>query len=49
MGISKREILPLLSVPDISINIEGEGWVISQDPPYGTEIKKGMIINLELQ
>ena len=49
IGLSKRDIIPLISIPDISVNIKGEGWVISQEPPQGTEIKKGMIINLELE
>ncbi|RKX88570.1 MAG: peptidoglycan glycosyltransferase [Spirochaetes bacterium] len=49
IGLSKRDIIPLVSIPDISVNIKGEGWVISQEPPQGTEIKKGMIINLELE
>ena len=49
IGLSKREILPLISIPDISVTIKGEGWVISQKPAPGTIIKKGMIINLELE
>ena len=49
IGLSKREILPLISLPDISVTIKGEGWVISQEPPPGTEIRKGMTVNLELE
>ncbi len=49
IGLSKREILPLISLPDISVNIKGEGWVIRQDPAPGTKIKKGMTITLELK
>ena len=49
IGLSKRELLPLISLPDISVKIKGEGWVIKQDPAPGTEITKGMIINLELE
>jgi len=49
IGLSKREILPLISIPDISVKITGEGWVIKQDPSPGTKIEEGMIINLELE
>ncbi len=49
IGLSKRELLPLISLPDISVNINGEGWVVSQIPVPGTEITKGMEITLELE
>lgn len=49
IGLSKRELLPLISLPDISVNIIGEGWVISQNPSPGTVFTKGMKITLELE
>jgi cell division protein FtsI (penicillin-binding protein 3) len=49
IGLSKREILPLISLPDVSVIIEGEGWVVGQFPEPGTEIIKGMKIKLELE
>lgn len=49
IGLSKREILPLISLPDISVKIQGEGWVIRQHPAPGTELKKGITITLELE
>jgi cell division protein FtsI (penicillin-binding protein 3) len=48
-GLSKRELLPLLQDKRINVVIEGEGWVVSQDPPAGTPIKKGMTITVELE
>jgi cell division protein FtsI (penicillin-binding protein 3) len=49
IGLSKREILPLITLPDLIVKISGEGWVIKQTPAPGTEIKKGMTIILELE
>ena len=48
-GLSKREILPLIALPEISVTINGEGWVVKQDPEPGTPISKGMTIRLELE
>ncbi len=48
-GISKRDLLPLLKETDIDVKIYGEGWVVSQKPPPGTKITKGMTIRLELE
>lgn len=48
-GLSKREILPLIALPGISVTIKGEGWVVKQDPEPGTPIRKGMTIRLELE
>lgn len=49
IGLSKRELLPLISIPDISIQITGEGWVKNQKPSPGTVITNGMVISLELE
>ena len=48
-GLSKREILPLIALPEISVTIDGEGWVVNQNPEPGTQIVKGMTIHLELE
>ncbi len=48
-GLSKREILPLIALPEISVTIDGEGWVVNQNPEPGTQIVKGMSIHLELE
>lgn len=49
IGMSKKELTPLLTRKDFSIKIEGSGWVISQNPPAGTPITENMIIELYLQ
>lgn len=49
IGLSKREILPLIALPGISVTIDGEGWVVKQYPEPGTPIKEGMTIQLELE
>jgi cell division protein FtsI (penicillin-binding protein 3) len=49
IGLSKRQILPLLDLEGIAVRIRGEGWVASQKPSPGTIIKKGMEIVLELE
>ena len=48
-GLSKKQILPALKDPRLDITINGEGWVFSQDPPPGTEIKGKTEIILELK
>ena len=48
-GMSKRQLLPILSRDDISVVFQGEGWVISQDPPPGTPVTRGMKILLEFE
>nr|MCR4627016.1 PASTA domain-containing protein [Treponema sp.] len=48
-GMSKRDLIPLLNREDINIHINGTGWVISQEPPAGTPITKGMEIELTLE
>ena len=48
-GLSKREILPLIALPGISVTIDGEGWVVKQNPEPGTPITEGMTLKLELK
>jgi len=47
-GLPKRLILPLFEA-GITVYIEGEGYVVAQDPPAGTPVKKGMRVYLKLQ
>lgn len=49
IGRPKRDLVPLLSNPNINFNIKGEGWVISQNPPPGTSVTEDMIIELTLE
>ena len=48
-GKSKKDLLPLLERTDIHFNINGSGWVKSQNPPPGTKITENMIIELNLE
>ena len=48
-GLSKRELLTLLSRKDLNVNINGSGWVTRQSPPAGTPITEGMQIDLYLE
>lgn len=48
-GYSKRDILPMLSIEEISVSIHGEGWVTRQEPAPGTELAVGSVILLELE
>ncbi len=48
-GMSKRDILPLLERNDIQININGNGWVVEQNPPAGTAVQENMVIELTLE
>ncbi|MEW5817639.1 MAG: penicillin-binding transpeptidase domain-containing protein, partial [Spirochaetota bacterium] len=48
-GYSKREIMALFANKDIKLQIDGEGWVVSQQPEPGTAMRKGMTITLRLQ
>jgi cell division protein FtsI (penicillin-binding protein 3) len=48
-GYSKKQLLPLLLQDDITVEIEGDGWVKKQTPDPGTPITKGMVIHLELE
>jgi len=48
-GTPKRLLMPLLSREDISVSIEGEGYVVSQSPAPGTPIGQGAHISLVLK
>ncbi|AEJ19364.1 penicillin-binding protein [Gracilinema caldarium] len=48
-GYSKKQLLPLLLQDDITVEIDGDGWVKKQIPDPGTPITKGMVIHLELE
>ena len=48
-GRSKRDLLPLLDKEDIKIVIDGEGWVVDQNPEPGTPVTENMTIELFLE
>ncbi|HOV64693.1 MAG TPA: penicillin-binding transpeptidase domain-containing protein, partial [Spirochaetia bacterium] len=48
-GTPKIDLLPLLEEKDITVIIEGEGWVVKQSPPPGTPLRQGMVLHLELR
>jgi cell division protein FtsI (penicillin-binding protein 3) len=48
-GLSKRQLLPILSRDDINVIFKGEGWVASQEPEPGTQVTRGMQIILEFE
>ncbi len=47
-GLPKRLLMPLFDRKDLSVEIDGDGWVTSQSPPPGTKIQPGMKLLLEL-
>lgn len=49
IGRPKRDLIPLLSRSDISFNITGDGWVVSQKPEPGTPLTENMTIELTLE
>ena len=48
-GVPKRMLTKLLEREDLIIRITGDGYVNSQNPEPGTQIEKGMIIELYLE
>lgn len=48
-GLHKRDLLPLLEKGNVRLQINGSGWVTSQNPPPGTPLKDGMTIEVNLQ
>ncbi|MCQ2596663.1 MAG: transpeptidase family protein [Treponema sp.] len=48
-GLNKRELSPLLDRSDISVSINGSGWVTSQNPEPGTVVTENMTIELYLE
>jgi cell division protein FtsI (penicillin-binding protein 3) len=49
LGLSKRELLPLLLRDDLRIEISGDGWVRRQSPEPGTPLDAAPVITLELE
>ncbi|GMO59768.1 MAG: penicillin-binding protein [Treponemataceae bacterium] len=49
-GVSKSALVPLLQVDSgLQFIINGQGWVVNQNPPAGTPITQGMTIELNLE
>jgi cell division protein FtsI (penicillin-binding protein 3) len=48
-GTPKRLLLPLLAVRGLQVQIEGEGYVVEQDPPPGALLQPGARIRLKLE
>lgn len=48
-GLPKRALLPLLQRHDISVVMEGYGWVVSQSPAPGTPFVSGLALTLEFE
>jgi len=48
-GFSKRSLLPLLERKDIRVVINGNGYVVSQEPPPGSAVEAGTRIVLTLK
>jgi len=48
-GVPKRLLMPLLSRKDISVAIEGDGYVAGQSPSPGSPVTPGSRIKLELR
>lgn len=48
-GCSKKDLLPLMEQSKGKLNINGSGWVTSQNPPAGTPVTEDMIIELYLE
>ena len=48
-GVAKKLLLPLLKRTDIHVIIEGNGWVVRQEPNPGTPVTPGMSIRLWLE
>ncbi len=48
-GLTKRELSSLLENKNLQVNINGYGWVKSQNPPPGTPITENMTIELNLE
>jgi len=48
-GLPKRALLPLLTRTDLTVTLDGYGWVVSQDPPPGAPFSPGMALRLEFR
>jgi cell division protein FtsI (penicillin-binding protein 3) len=49
LGMPKRLLLPLFQQGEFDVRLRGEGYVVAQNPPPGTALKQGMIIELYLE
>jgi cell division protein FtsI (penicillin-binding protein 3) len=49
VGLPKRTLLPLVGAEGLTVRLYGSGWVVSQDPEPGTELRSGMTIDLYLE
>jgi cell division protein FtsI (penicillin-binding protein 3) len=49
LGLPKRLLLPLFKQGEIEVRIRGEGYVVAQEPPPGTTLEPGMVIELYLE
>ncbi len=48
-GMSKRALTPLLSDDKVHYLLQGDGWVVSQDPQAGSPVSEGMTITIYLE
>ena len=48
-GTAKRFLTPLLERTDITVEIEGDGWVVSQEPEPGQPVPPGSVVRLRLE
>ena len=48
-GLSKKDLLPLMELSNVKLNVNGSGWVTSQNPEPGTPVTENMIIELNLE
>ena len=48
-GLSKKDLLPLMELSKVKLNVNGSGWVTSQNPEPGTPVTENMIIELNLE
>jgi len=49
VGLSKRQLLPLLLRDDIHVQMYGDGWVTRQSPPPNTSLNPDTVIVVELE
>ncbi len=48
-GLSKKDLLPLMELSNVKLNVNGSGWVTSQNPEPGAPVTENMIIELNLE
>jgi cell division protein FtsI (penicillin-binding protein 3) len=49
VGLPKRSLLPLIDADGLEVVINGSGWVVDQDPPAGSPLRRGMTITVDLE